>query len=549
MSESYEKLERRLTRGSRKALRELNEAKDRQGERSEALHGAQLRMYANARPSRLTSGWTHATSSADSELRSSLTNLRNRSRALSRDSAYGTRARVIVINNVIGSGIGLQAQVKNTRGKLSKKVNENIEETWEDWMRAERCHTGGELHFSDLERVAMSEVFEAGEVFIREHRTSFGDSEVPYALELIEGERIPHTVTPELQRGGAGGRMRMGIERDKFGRPLGYWIRDRHPGDIHDGVTGVPGTTMEFVPADEIIHLRVIQRWPQSRGVPWLHAVATKINDMSGYSEAEIVAARGAANYLASVEKSDLTSPEYEEQSDGTYEMELEPGMILRPRAGEKITFFAPNRPNSALDPFMRYMLREVAAGVGVSYESLSRDYSQSNYSSSRLSLLDDRDLWRVLQMWFIRSVRHRIHRNWLSMAVLSEVIQGISVQDYALNLQKFERAKYKPRGWSWIDPTKEVAAFKEAVKAGFITTGRVIAQTAAGADFEDITEERAQELEMQQELGLSFDTDPGQTPTEEPAAPPPDDDDEDNEDDEDEDGDETKTAQVRLIK
>ena len=46
----------------------------------------------------------------------------------------------------------------------------------------------------------------------------------------------------------------------------------------------------------------------------------------------------------------------------------------------------------------MRFMLREIAAGTGVSYESLSRDYSQSNYSSSRLALIDDRDLWRVFQ-------------------------------------------------------------------------------------------------------------------------------------------------------
>ena len=44
-----------------------------------------------------------------------------------------------------------------------------------------------------------------------------------------------------------------------------------------------------------------------------------------------------------------------------------------------------------------------LAAGCGPSYESLSRDYSQSNYSSSRLSLLDDRDLWRVLQQWWLR--------------------------------------------------------------------------------------------------------------------------------------------------
>ncbi|MGA0920517.1 MAG: phage portal protein, partial [Gemmatimonadaceae bacterium] len=37
-----------------------------------------------------------------------------------------------------------------------------------------------------------------------------------------------------------------------------------------------------------------------------------------------------------------------------------------------------------------------MASGIGVSYESISRDYSQSNYSSSRLALLEDHDLYKA---------------------------------------------------------------------------------------------------------------------------------------------------------
>jgi HK97 family phage prohead protease len=133
--------------------------------------------------------------------------------------------------------------------------------------------------------------------------------------------------------------------------------------------------------------------------------------------------------------------------------------MGLRLAPGEKWETHSPNRPNTALDPFMRYMLREVAAGTGVSYESLSRDYSQSNYSSSRLALLDDRDLWKMLQQWFIRNFREPLHREWLQAAVLAGAMPGIALAEYALDRAKFEAARFKPRGWSWVDPTKEVAA------------------------------------------------------------------------------------------
>jgi lambda family phage portal protein len=158
----------------------------------------------------------------------------------------------------------------------------------------------------------------------------------------------------------------------------------------------------------------------------------------------------------------------------------------------------------------MRTMIRQMAAGTrGVSYESLSKDYSQSNYSSSRLALLDDRDAWRAIQGWFIRTLRHRIHKSWLKVAVYSGLIPEISQTEYALNPRKFEAVRFKPRGWSWIDPSSEVESFEKAIKDGMTTLSTVVASTADGRDLEDIVEERKQELEMIRSAGLAFETNP----------------------------------------
>ena len=484
----------------------------------------QTRMYQAARASRLTSGWATSTTSADSELISSLTQLRNRSRALVRDAAYAKRASVIVQNNVIGSGIGMQAQVMNSRDKLREDVNDAIEEAWRDWACAEYCHTGGTLHFCDFERAVMSQVFEAGEAFVRKHPRVFGGGEIPFALELIEAERIADEFMSPVPPGpaAAGAMVKMGIEVDRFGRPLAYWIRTRHPGELR----AIQGETdkLERVPADQIVHLRLVDRWPQTRGVPWLHAVARKLNDMDGYSEAEIIAARGAAQYLNWIETPEpdnpLATPVDPSNPAGEKEIVTEPGMTLRGNPGEKFTSITPNRPNTALDPFMRYMLRECAAGVGTSYESLSRDYSQSNYSSSRLALLDDRDLWKMLQQWFLRNFRLPLHKEWLQMAVLSRAIEAIRIEEYATDPKKFEAVLFKPRGWSWIDPAKEVAAYKEAIKGGFGTVSDVIAQTGGGKDLYDVLTERERELKIMGEKGLVFDTSPEVYVAEEKPAP-----------------------------
>jgi len=499
--------------------------------RVRVVHFAGKRAYHAAQASRLTAGWTTSNTSADSELVSSLAALRSRSRALARDAAFAKRARVVVVSNVVGSGIGMQAQVESSRGRLYDAVNVAIEDAWCEWARADSCHTGGALAFAALERAAMGQVFEAGEVFIRKHYRPFGGSRVPFTLELIEAERLADEFSFGVEQPrGVQGIVRMGVEVDEFYRPIAYWIRARHPGEsyLRPGITD----RLERVPADQIIHLRLIDRWPQTRGEPWMHAVVRKLNDIDGYTEAEIIAARGAAAYMGTIE-----SPETdigEEQDDGTQELELTPGMVEKLAPGEKFVLHSPNRPNAQADPFIRLMLREVAAGIGVSYESLSRDYSQSNYSSSRLALLDDRDLWRMLQSWFIGSFRHEVHRDWLRQAVYARAIEAIPVAQYAADPRKFEAVRFKPRGWSWVDPTKEVEAFKEAIKAGLTTRTDVIAATGGGQDVEDIDSTRRRELDDAAAKGLDYDTDPEAYAPEPPppSAGPPDDQQDDIEDD-----------------
>ena len=477
----------------------------------------QTRAYAAAKNSRLTAGWGSYNGSADSELSMSLTALRSRSRALMRDAPYAKRARVIVTNNVVGAGVGLQCQVMNSRGELHERINAEIESAWAGWSKADSCHTGGTLHFCDLERACMAEVFTAGEVFIRLHRRAFGGSKVPLSLELIEAERIADEFSnPNPSPTNSKADVRLGVEVDQFGRPLAYWIRERHPGELRTTIDA--SVRLERVPAADMLHLRIVDRWPMTRGEPWLHTVARKLNDMDGYSEAEIIAARGAASYMAFIETPDMDAPLGEKQADGTQQMDLEPGAIDRLGPGEKLNFVSPNRPNPAMDPFMRMMLREVAAGIGVSYESLSRDYSQSNYSSSRLALLDDRDLWRVLQQWWARSFRQRLHEQWLQAAVLSRAVTLIPVESYALSAERFAAVRWKFRGWSWVDPVKEVGAYKEAIRAGFMTVSKVISLTGGGDDIEDVIAERKRELAMFDEADIDVDTTVEEP--QEPSAP-----------------------------
>lgn len=486
--------------------------------RVSSANGMNSRMYASAKGSRLTAGWVASNTSADAELNTSLTQLRTRSRALNRDSPYAKRARTIAVNNIIGTGMRLQAQVKTTRGEFNKRVNDEIEETWCEWSCGEYCHTGGRLGFADMERLLIGQEWDAGEVLIRRHFTKMPGSKIPYALEVIEAERLADNVDSQGLGIAPGNQFRMGIELDKFCRPVAYFIRERHPNEqVWPGETN---NRVEKVPADQIIHLARITRWPQTRGEPALHAVAETLNDMNGYSEAEIVRARSQACIIGAIETPEDSTSLGVEQADGSVEMELSEGTLKRLNPGEKLTTGPMNAPNPQYADFMREKKREVAVGTGVNYASLSGDYSQADYSPLRLSLNDDRDSWKDHQQWFIRTFREVVHREWLKQAVLAGALPSIPVQAYALNSKQYEAAQFRTRGWTSVDPTKETAANTQDVRSGFGTIQDVL--TNRGTDLEEYIEQRVREREQFKAAGLVLDTDPEQTAGTGAAQPDP---------------------------
>ncbi|MFZ6734736.1 phage portal protein [Undibacterium sp. Ji42W] len=477
------------------------------------------RMYAGAAMNRLSGEYSALNTSADSEIITSLRVLRARSRELMRDNEYAKAAIRIIKNNVIGSGIGMQAQVKTASGTLMTKVNDQIEEVFAEWCDKDTCDPAGKLCFSDMERLLIGSIAENGEALVRKVRLPFGNGRIPYALELIEADRLVDQWS--VARANNGNIIRMGVEQNAWGRPVAFWMYPTHPGDYQ--FTSFVESALIRVPAEDIIHLFIPERIGQTRGVPWFHATLKRLRNMQGYEEAEIIAARASASIVGIIETPDPLIPDNDEllEGEGAVEPELNmtPGTFQQLRPGEKFNGFNPSRPNGAMDPFMRYMLRAFATGVGVSYESVSRDYSRGNYSNSRLALLDDRDLWRVLQGWFIRNFRQEVHRDLVDAAVLAG---ELNFPDYYSKPKKYRPVRFKPRGWSWIDPAKEVTAYKTAVRAGFMTVSDVIALTSEHSDAEDVFKERRRELDMMKENDLVFDTDPAQVDMKGTSQPEP---------------------------
>jgi lambda family phage portal protein len=459
------------------------------------------RAYAAARVDRLTADWISSTTSQDAESRLSIRILRDRSRQLERDNDYIGAALRLIENNVIGRGINFQAQVKMQRGsKLNNDINDAIEYAFEKWARKGSCHTGGTLSFKDIERLVIRSIARDGDVLVRMIKRPFGKSKVPFALELIEADQLDDMMNQVAKDGQ--NEIRMGVERDSWGRPVAYHIREGHPGDTF-GMSQSNTSLRRRIPAEEIIHLFVSNRIGQTRGIPWFHTAMVSLKHLNGYQEATIVKARAEAAQMGFIKTPAGEMPN-DGQQNGDYVQEFSPGTIRKLNDGEDIV--VPNMGNSVgnYDPFVRSVLRGISSGIGQSYESISKDYSQSNFSSSRLALADVRDNWKALQRWIVEQFHQPVFEAWLDMAVLSGELK---LPAYETKPEAYQCIKWKPRGWSYIDPQAEIRANKEAIRSGMTTLTDVVSEL--GYDIEEVFQQRKRELELAEEMDLIFDTDP----------------------------------------
>ena len=469
------------------------------------------RTYAGAKLSRLTADWFTSSSSADAEIKTSLKKLRDRSRQLCRDNPYARQAKRTTQINVVGQGIKMQSQVMALRGKKrDEKINAAIEAEWERWGKPDSCDVSGRCSFLMLELLAAGALPESGEVLFRLVRQKFGKSRVPLALEIIESDMLDDEYAGDVSA--KGNEWRMGVEINKWGRPVRYAFLTRHPGDLWTGHPSRENQKHVFLPASDVIHLFIPDRPGQSRGVPWFASVMDDMHQLEGYEQAAVVRARAASALMGFI-----TSAEGELDSDGVENdqriSEFEAGVFKYLNPGEQITVPNLTAPDAQYEPFIRAKTRRFASGFGASYETISRDFSETNYSSSRLSLLEDREHWRLVQAFLIENFHQRIFEEWLSTAVLANVLD---LPDYELRPDRYDRPRWQARGWSWVDPLKEVQAFREAEAAGYLTKSQIVSQL--GSDLDDNLQQLKQEQQLAQALGLTLDADKTKAP---PAAPP----------------------------
>lgn len=446
---------------------------------------AAVRSYEAAGNSRRTSAWKRTSADANAASLGALAPLREYSRDLVRNNPWAKRGVQVIATNTIGWGIDAKAVGESDLSKEATKL-------WQTWSRKTSVDYDGLLSFSGIQRQAMECIVTSGEVLIVRYAAKPVDGlPVPVRLRVLEPDFIDRNVTGKRD----GNPVIEGIETDGNGRRVAYWLFQQHPGASVSNY----GSKSVRVPAEDVIHIFRPDRPGQMRGVPWMATVIAKLNDLDDYEDAKLMQQKVAAMFAVFVDSeggmgsglspTDPENPELEE---------LEPGSVNYLKPGQKVSSMQPPSVAGHGD-FSAATLRAIAAGLGITFEDQTGDYSKVNFSSARMG----------------RLAHYANVYDWRWNMVIPKLCMGVWawVMETAKGLNgwpEIPESSWSSPPMPMISPEKEGLAYMRLVRSGFMTLADVISER--GNDPATQIENIKAMNKMLDDAGVVLDSDPRHT-------------------------------------
>jgi lambda family phage portal protein len=397
---------------------------------------------------------------------------------------FGQAARGIkgVASYVTGKGICVQARTKK------REWNQETEEAFEA-----KCGTNafgfdvaGQVNFYEAQNLIVEQMMTDGDFFMQllKSRTGAG------MAYFVSGE---YCQSPWNEKEG----FYDGVKTNKLGRPTAYkFLTDyEKPNDY------------TVIPAEDIIHFKRIHRHGFVRGVPALCHAINHLHDMTdilAFTKGSFKLASQIALIIESAEagkmglESHLQRVSVTNSSGTTTDVShdkmypLAGHVNLKP--GEKISQLRNEHPGSAFEPFMRYLTRDIAWGIGISPELLW-DITETGGANVRLVLASDQIFFEKLQQLLINQFCRRFYVYWL----WREIEAG--------------RISYPGEDWwrhDWLTPSKLTVDFTkdgkllaDLVDRGLLSPERYYGMQGLDAETEelDVIRRRARRKAMVEEI------------------------------------------------
>jgi len=464
---------------------------------------------------RQTSQWPTNGNDADAVVQRDLPTLRDRSHDAVRNQPLAAGAINTVCTNVIGTGLRMKAQINRNVLNMSQDEADAWESHTESefllWSESTECDAARTLDFYAQQELAYRSSKEGGDVLTLTPMITRAGSPYDLKLKMIEGERLSNKNNAKDTASLVGG-----VHKGTNGDPTAYDIMRQHPGNIYSFGKKEWDTIKAFgslTGRRNVIHLYKMLRPGQTRGVPYLAPVTEMIKQLSDYTDNEVEAAVLSSAYTVfhkskyndGASSLDALDPEKAAGTSSvpTDQLKIGGGMIIGIGSEDEIDFFDPKRPNSAFDPFIQAMLRQIGVALEIPFEILIKHFTAS-YSAARGALLEAWKYFRKERAWFVSHYCKPVYEVWMDEAIAKG---RVSAPGYFDNMSI--RKAYLGTVWTGpppgqIDPLKEGMSSKLLVDEDFSTRTEETMKLNGG-DYEKNVPQRSKEEKMRRDAGLTI--------------------------------------------
>lgn len=472
-------------------------------------------------------GWTPALQNADAALLPTLRRGNARADDLVRNNGYAANAIQLHQDHIVGSFFRLSFRPNwrylGVNDKNGRAFAKEVEDAWWEYAEDENCYLDVERKrtFTMMIREGVASHTFNGELFTQpcwEHhaarlfRTQF---------KMVSPKRIsnPYGMTDTAEQ-------RAGVRINKAGAALGYHVcEDSYPSGSARSWRYIPRELATGRPA--MIHVFEPREDGQTRGANLFYSVMEQMKMLDTLQNTQLQSAIIKAMYAATVE-SELDSNSImefvlgaggEDSGAGGKFIENLMGQMADFYAGANVKFNGAKVPHlfpndklnlqtaqdsdNGFSVFEQSLLRYVSAGLGVSFEQLSRNYSQMSYSTARASANESWCYFMGRRKLIASRQASQMFLCWFEEAIARRVINLPAKARFTFLEARnaWTRCEWIGAGRLAIDGLKEVQEAVMLIEAGLSTFEIECAKR--GNDYEDIFAQQVREVQERRAQGL----------------------------------------------
>ncbi len=426
-----------------------------------------------------------------------------------------------IVTLMIGSGLRLNAKPDLSFLGWDQKQSADwaryVEMRWEIWAsQAYEVDIAGRYTMAQMEAAAIRQWFATGEIVGRIAEIPRNGAQTVTKVQLIPSHWLSQKTSPD-------NRLFQGVYQDGSGLPLSYLFEIKK--DVLGSKQEVTYPARDRFGRPKIIHI-FDGAVGQVRGITPLAPALKILRQYDQLADATLTAAMINAVFAATIESDYPTSEVMQALQDEAEQRDSQAsamdellaqkmdwyknvdidlgrnGKITHLLAGEKLNFHANEHPNSTYEAFANFLLREIAACLGVMPSDLTGDFRGDTYSSVRMGIAKKWPLIEYRRRHIAGRFAQTVYEAWLEEEIDSDRIHlPGGIDTFVKYRTSLVRGDWRGPARPQADDLKAAKAYQTLMQLGVVSQEMVC--NDLGVDHEDVHEQLARERVSRTTKGL----------------------------------------------